>query len=74
MVNTTEINLILNPMKPCLSNMLHLAKPFCIFNKKTLKIEESINVMFDEFTLSGDKSNKEMINMIGCLFILHNYK
>ena len=31
------------------------SKDFCIFNKRTLKIEESIHIVFDEFSPSDDR-------------------
>ena len=31
------------------------SKAFCVFNKRTLKIEESIHVIFDEFSSSDEK-------------------
>ena len=51
--------LILNMTKPCLLVILHLAKLFMSLVKKTLKIEESIHAIFDEFSQNGDRLRKE---------------
>ena len=68
MVRTTKTKLIPNSMNLCLLVIHHLAN----FNKRTLKIEESIHAIFYDFSSNDDKLREEEDQ--GAWMTSHSYK